>query len=322
MKLLLLGGTGFVGRHLVEYALERNHEVTLFNRGLSGRELFPNIETIIGDREKSHEALKGRTFDAVVDTNAKSPKVARAAATLFKSQAKHYTFISSMSVYKSLTDGEINESSSVSELNLDDLEDTTSRTFGARKALCERWIHDEVGEKLLVLRPGLIVGPHDVSDRFTYWPVRIAHGGDIIAPSDGSDAVRFIDVRDFASWTIRMIEAAECGVFNAVGPTAPLTMKRFLEECVRTCNPSSKLLWTPTDLLEKHGISAWTDIPVWMPGLSQISIIKAEAAGLTFTPLHQTILDTLAWANEAQKKLPLKAGMTLEREAEFLEKLR
>jgi 2'-hydroxyisoflavone reductase len=307
--------------YLVEYALERGHDVTLFNRGMSGRGLFPSIETIIGDREKSHEALKGRTFDAVVDTNAKSPKVARAAATILKSQAKHYTFVSSISVYESLVGDEINEESPVFKLHPDDFEDTTGRTYGARKALCERWIHDEIGENLLVLRPGLIVGPHDVTDRFTYWPVRVAHGGDIIAPGDGSDAIRFIDVRDFALWTIRMIEAAECGVFNAVGPTAALTMKRFVEECVRTCNPSSRVFWMPKDLLDKHRISPWTDMPVWAPGLSPLSIKKAEAAGLTFTPLHQTILDTLAWAKDAQKALPLKAGMTLEREAEVLKML-
>jgi 2'-hydroxyisoflavone reductase len=330
MKILILGGTGFLGRHIVDAAIQRSHTLTLFNRGQSAAGLFPGIETIIGDREHSHEALSNRTWDAVIDTNARMPKVARIAARLLKSATSHYTFISSITAYADSqpttelqTDSNpLDEDATLAHLDEQDIDNKELRTYGGRKALCEQWIREEIGDSLLVIRPGLIVGPYDSTDRFTYWPMRIAEGGEVLAPGDGSDRVRFIDVRDLAEWTIKMVERGLTGAYNALGPDRPITIKDLLEACRQVCNPRASLSWADTNFLAANEVRAWWDMPVWAPGLRPMSAKKAIDSGLTFRPLEKTIRDTAAWSSEANMSRPLKAGLDVVRENSLLTRLR
>ena len=327
MNILILGGTGFLGRHIVETALSKGHSLTLFNRGISEVNLFPQVETIVGDRNISHDALRNREWDAVIDTNARMPKVARSAARLLSAATGHYTFISSISAYSNSqpapSTGTMpapgDENAMLASLDQCDLDNCELRTYGARKALCEHWIAEETQHCLLVIRPGLIVGPYDSSDRFTYWPLRLHEGGDVLAPGDGNDAVRFIDVRNLAEWTLKMIEEEIHGTYNAFGPREPLTMKDLLNACRETCTSNASLVWANSEFLKENNVSAWWDMPVWAPGLQPMSAQKAINAGLTFNPLAKTIKDTLDWAIGANLTRPLKAGLDHTKERTLIE---
>ncbi len=228
MKLLILGGTEFVGRHLVEAALERGHEVTLFNRGQTNPDLFPDLEKLRGERDGNLEALKGGRWDAVMDTSGYAPRVVHASASLLAEAAAHYTFISSVSVYADMSEIGLNEESALGELEDKTVEEITDKTYGPLKALCEQVVQNAFPERSLILRPGLIVGPHDPTDRFTYWPWRVAQGGEVVAPGDPNARTQIIDARDLAEWSIRLVEAGQTGIYNAVGPDRPLTLRSAL----------------------------------------------------------------------------------------------
>ncbi len=218
MRILILGGTVFVGRHLVEAALARGHEVTLFNRGQHGPDLYPGVEKLRGDRDGGLDALRGRRWDAAIDTCGYVPRIVRASATLLANAVDHYTFISSVSVYPEAHTRHLDEDSPVGALDDESVEDVTPETYGPLKALCEQAAEGAMSGRALTIRPGLIVGPHDPTDRFTYWPRRVAQGGEVLAPGRPERPVQIIDARDLAAWTLQLVASGARGVYNATGP--------------------------------------------------------------------------------------------------------
>jgi 2'-hydroxyisoflavone reductase len=328
MKLLILGGTVFVGRHLVEAALARNHEVTLFNRGQHNAGIFPRVETLRGDRDGGLDPLKGRRWDAVVDTCGYTPRVVRASADLLSGAVDHYTFISSISVYRDVSRPGVDERGAVGTLEDTTTEEVAGDTYGPLKALCERAVEESMPGRTLVVRPGLIVGPHDPTDRFTYWPRRVAHGGDVLAPGRPDGAVQFIDVRDLAAWTLRMVEARHTGTYNATGPGSPLTMGGLLDVCNRESGGTARFVWVDEPFLLREEVGPWIELPLWIPdemdmrGQGAIDCRKAIAAGLAFRPLSETVRDTLDWDATRPDDTARAAGLRPEREAELLDKWR
>jgi len=328
MKLLILGGTVFVGRHLVEAALAHNHDVTLFNRGQHNAGLFPDMETLHGDRDGGLDPLKGRRWDAVVDTCGYVPRVVRASADLLSGAVDHYTFISSISVYRDVSRPGVDESGAVGTLEDTTTEEVTGDTYGPLKALCEQAVEEAMPGRTLVVRPGLIVGPHDPTDRFTYWPHRVARGGDTLAPGRPDQPVQFIDARDLAAWTLRMVEARHTGIYNATGPADPLTMGGLLDVCNRELGGTARFVWVDEPFLLREEVGPWIELPLWIPdemdmrGQSAIDCRKAIAAGLTLRPLAETVRDTLAWDATRPADTARAAGLRPEREAELLDKWR
>jgi 2'-hydroxyisoflavone reductase len=322
MQLLVIGGTRFVGRHLVEAALARGHSITLFNRGQSNPDLFPQIERLHGDRDGDVWPLKDRQWDAVIDTCGYVPRIVRKSVELLANAVDHYTFISSISVYAE--DGPIgmNEDSPVGTLSDETIETITDQTYGPLKVLCERAVQQHFADRALIVRPGLIVGPHDPTDRFTYWPHRIARGGEVLAPGDPQQPVQFIDVRDLGDWIVRMIESRQGGAFNATGPNYTLPMNQLLEECVQVANSDAHLTWVDEKFLIEAGVAAWSDLPVWA-GEKELSFVtidcsRAMARGLTFHSLATTIRDTLTWDAARPGDHAWRAGLNPEREAAVL----
>lgn len=317
-----------MGRHLVEAALARGHEVTLFNRGRSNPELFPDVKKLHGDRDGGLDSLRGGARDAVIDTCGYVPRVVRASAELLANSVKHYTFISSISVYADFRMRGIDETAPIGTLNDPTTEEVTGETYGPLKALCEQVVEEAMPGRVLNIRPGLIVGPHDLSERFTYWVRRIARGGDVLAPGPPEGTVQFIDVRDLAEWMLDMIEAYQVGIYNATGPDYPLTMGRLLEACREVIGSDARLIWVNGRFLLERGVKPWSDLPVWVPqddpayaGFASIDCSKAIKRGLTFRPVETTIRDTRAWAAEHSASLksgPALPTLTPEREAELL----
>ncbi len=324
MKLLILGGTVFLGRHLVEAAQVRGHEITLFNRGQHNAALFPDVGKLRGDRSGDLSALRGRRWDAVIDTCGFVPRLVRASAELLADAVDHYTFISSISVYADVSVLGIDESAPVGTLPDDTVEEVTDETYGPLKALCEQAAEQAMPGRVLTVRPGLIVGPHDPTDRFTYWPHRVARGGEVLAPGRPGRVVQFIDARDLAAWILRMAEGRQTGVYNATGPDYPLTMAQVLEECQRQSGSDARFVWLDEQRLLDAGAGPWIELPLWIPetdehrGFAAINCQKAFAVGLTFRPLAETVRDTLAWDATRPPDLERRAGLKSEREAHFL----
>jgi 2'-hydroxyisoflavone reductase len=320
MRVLILGGTVFLGRHLVEAALARGHQVTLFNRGQHNPDLFPEVEKLRGDRDGGLDTLRGRRWDVAVDTWGYVPRLVRDAAALLADAVDHYTFISSISVFRDFDVPQMDESAPVATLDDPTVEDVTGDTYGALKALCEQAAEAAMPGRVLVVRPGLIVGPHDPTDRFTYWPARVVVGGEVLAPGRPDRPVQFVDVRDLAEWTVRLIEARATGIYNATGPDYSLGMGPFLETSIATSGADARLTWVSEEYLLGAGVAPWSDLPLWLPeeGFASVNCGKAIAAGLTFRPLAQTIRDTLAWDAARPHDDPPRAGISREREAELL----
>jgi 2'-hydroxyisoflavone reductase len=313
MRLLIIGGTRFLGRALVEEALARGHEVTLFNRGQTNPELFPQVERITGDRDGDLSELEGRRWDAVIDTCGYFPRIVRASAEALAGSVEHYTFISTISVYADLSQP-VDESSPLGTMEDETIEEfgPEFEYYGPLKALCERVVDDVYGDRALIIRPGFIVGPHDPTDRFTYWPVRVARGGQMLAPGPPERPFQFIDVRDLAAWIIRMIEEKRSGAFNATNEGVPLG----------ELLPHDEVVWAADERLVEHG-AAEEDLPLWsadegFAALHEADVSAAIAAGLTFRPHEETSRDTLAWRG---KDAELTTGMSPKREAELLEKI-
>ena len=324
MKILVLGGTVFVGRHLVAAAVAAGHTVTMFNRGQSNPGLFPAVETIFGDRTVDLQALVGRKWDAVIDAAGYVPRVVRMSAEFLAGSVDHYTFISSISVFASFRDRGMDESAPVGRLVGASTEEVTDAAYGPLKALCEDASEAAMPGKTLVIRPGLIVGPHDPTDRFTYWPARVERGGEVLAPADPACETQLVDVRDLAEWTVRMVQAKATGVFNATGPATPLTLGEVIETCREVSRSDAKPVWVPEEFIKEMGISPWMDLPLWvgsseeMAGFAAINCRKAIAAGLTFRPLRETVADTLAW-DRRREGMARKAGLAPEKEAVALD---
>jgi 2'-hydroxyisoflavone reductase len=331
VKILLLGGTRFLGRHIVEAALARGHEVTLFNRGRTNPGLFPQVETLIGDRDGDLQPLKGRRWDSAIDTSGRLPRIVRASATLLANSVDHYSFLSSVAVYEDRSAADVHEDSPVAQLNDESSEDVVA-DYAALKALCEREVEAAMPGRALNVRAGLLVGPWDDTARFTYWPWRIARGGEVLAPGRPDQPVQFIHARDLADWIVLMSEGGKTGTFNATGPEQPLTLAQFLETCREVTGGDARFIWIGEDFLLEREVIAFTELPLWLregrDGLLAMNIDKALAAGLAFRPLAATIRETLDWheslpadPDDAEARLYRvegKAGLSPEREASLL----
>ena len=328
MRILIIGGTRFLGLHLVEAALARRHEVTLFNRGKSNPDLFPQLETILGDREKDVKKLEGRIWDAVIDVVGYVPRIVRLSAEVLEPGVSRYIFISSISVYADFKKIGMDESHPVGKLGDETVEEITGETYGPLKALCEGVVQEIYGERALIVRPGLIVGPHDPTDRFTYWPVRVGRGGEVLAPEKPEAATQIIDVRDLAEFMIKLIEENASGVYNATGPDYELTMGKLLDVSKQVSGSEAKVKWASVEFLKQNKVEAWSDMPAWVPedeegiGFARMELSKAIRAGLRFRPLEETIRDTLEWAKTRPVDHAWRAGLTAEREAEVLAALK
>lgn len=297
MKLLILGGTRFLGRHLVTAARARGHEVTLFNRGQSGAAPV-GVAALTGDRDGGLDVLRGHSWDAVVDTSGYVPRVVKASAELLSSVVAHYTFISSLSVLAERPGGQ-NEDAPVATMEDESVEELTGPTYGPLKALCERAVKTTFGDAALVVRPGLVVGPYDTTDRFPYWPRRIARGGEVLGPDSPDTPVQFVDARDLAEWIVRMAEARTGGTFHTTGPDRSLTLGEFLHECCSALDANPAFTWVSEAFLLEKGVTPFSEMPLWVPreaqGFCRNDCSKAFAAGLTFRPLGETIRDTYEW---------------------------
>ena len=319
MKLLVLGGTQFVGRHVVDAALERGHEVTLFNRGQSHPELFPGVTRLVGDRDGDLAALEAGTWDAVVDTSGYVPRVVRQSAELLAGRVRRYLFVSSISVYANVSEPGVDEDAPVAQLE-EETEEHRGPAYGPLKALSEDVVREVYGDRATIVRPGLIVGPWDPTGRFTYWPVRIAAGGDVLAPEPRDQAVQVIDGRDLAEFMVRLLEDDVAGTFNVTGPEEPLT----LEQVLTTCPGEARLHWTSAEWLIEQGVQPWMELPLWLGddpeygGFSRVDVSRAIQAGLTFRPLERTIRDTLEWQRSGEAPIDPPAGMERDREQELL----
>lgn len=327
LKILILGGTGFIGPHQVRYALARGHKLTLFNRGKTHPGLFPNVELLEGDRNGKIDALKGRDWDVVIDNPATLPRWVRDTAQLLKGHARQYIFISTVSVYADNSKPGMDESTALMTTNDPEAARVTNQNYGALKALAEKEAEKAFPGQTTVIRPGLIVGPGDTSDRFTYWPVRIARGGEVLAPGDLNDPVQFIDARDLGGWSIRAAEQGVMGAYNALGPKSPLSIAEMLYGIRAITSADVKFTWVPAEFLAEQKVSPWGDMPVWVPGqgemagFSRMSNQKAVAKGLTFRPLADTARATLEDYQARLKEKPdlkLLSGITPQRETDAL----
>jgi len=338
MDLLILGGTGFIGTHQVRYALARGHRVTLFNRGRRAASV-PGVELLHGDRDAGdYASLQGRRFDACIDNATLVPRWVRDVASVLRGNIGHYSLISTTSVYASDAEADADETAArVPYTGADAMVQSPADVradmslYGPLKALSEDEAHRQFAGICAVLRPGLIVGPGDESDRFTYWPVRIARGGPVLTPPR-ADPIQIVDVRDLAEWSVRVAEAKLTGDFNCKGPDYALTMGQLLDTLVATVAASStvELCEASQAFLDAEGVACWTDLPVWIPGSGETfgahrrSNRRARDAGLTFRPLADTVRDTLDWWHTlpASRQTTLKFGLSAAREAEVIARLR
>lgn len=331
LRILILGGTGFTGPYQVRYALSRGHKVTTFNRGKTHpHELPDEVEQLIGDRNGKLDALKDRQWDVVIDNPTTLPAWVRDAGQILKGNVDRYVFISTISVYGEVKQA-VDESAPVEKYDgpdpyketIEAMRASGFKTYGPLKALSEKEAEKWFPGKALVIRPGLIVGPRDETDRFTYWPVRVDRGGEVLAPGSPNDPVQFIDARDLAEWTIRLVENRETGIYNATGPAKPLGIGGMLDGIKESLKSNARFTWATEEFLTQQKVEAWSDMPVWVgkeSGMSRTNISRALAKGLTFRPLGDTARDTLAWfkSQSPERQSKLKAGLTPEREAEVL----
>ncbi len=334
LRLLILGGTGFIGPHQVRYALARGHQVTIFNRGRQ-KETWPGpVEELLGDRSTGDlKALEGRSWDACIDNPTTLPFWVRDAGKTLAGHVGQYLFVSTISAYADNHAAADETAPLAAYAGADPLAETSAgahrELYGPLKAASEAEARRQFGKAVTIVRPGLIAGPGDDTDRFTYWPVRLARGGEIAAPGEGTDPVQFIDARDLAQWMVRLAEQRTFGVFNATGPAAPLSMAAMLQRVAQGIGVKPELTWVPAPVLDTQHVEAWSDMPVWVPGTGEDAgfarrrIDRALAAGLTFRPTEVTVADTLAWFRTLppERQASLHAGLTPEREAALLAKV-
>ncbi len=330
MRLLLLGGTKFLGRAAAAEALRRGHELTLFNRGRTNAGLFPEAEHLQGDRDGDLEALRGRTWDAVIDPSGFVPRIVRDSAELLRDAVEHYVFVSSVSVYRDFSRPGFDESAPRIELEDPAVEEVMEH-YGGLKALCEDVVSEVFPGRSANVRAGLIVGPHDPTDRFTYWPTRVARGGEVLAPGRPDRPVEFVDARDLGAWLVTLAEQRTAGAFNATCPA--LTFAELLSSCRRVAGNDAALTWVDEPFLLEREVGQWMELPLWIAEsdpewahMQEADVSRALAAGLTFRPLDETVRDTLRWAQERDAPGPGTAamgpaddvGLKPERETELL----
>jgi 2'-hydroxyisoflavone reductase len=331
-KILILGGTGFIGPHQVRYALSRGHQVTVFNRGRSGAGMFgKDVEELVGDRANNLEALRGRSWDAVIDESASSgptaPDWVKASAGLLKDSTDHYLFVSTRSVYANTSRVPMTADAPVYTLENTPLREGQAMSYGMGKAYAEKEAHNAMPGRVTVVRPGLIIGPGDDTDRFTYWPVRVARGGEVLAPGDGTDHVQIIDVRDLVEFSVKLVEDKTFGVFNVVGPHLGRPFKEFLERIHRSVNGTGTYTWVDADFLIANGHRPYgAQLPVFQvmrgntAGFARFDLTPEMKAGLKFRDLEVTARETLDWFRSlpAQRQASIRTGFTPEREKELL----
>jgi 2'-hydroxyisoflavone reductase len=332
LEILILGGTRFIGVHMTELALKRGHKITFFNRGRTKTDLFPEIERIKGDRNGELDGLKGRRFDAVVDNSGYVPRHVKLSAELLAPNVQQYVFVSSISVYPNFAEPRT-EASPVGKLADETVEKVDGETYGPLKALCEQAAERAMPGRTTVIRPGLIVGPDDNTDRFTYWPARAARGGEFIAPGSPADGIQVIDARDLAAFTLDSIERKSLGIYNLVSPPGMFTMGQLIDASVAEAKAQAKpatspiATWIDADFLAAQQVAPWAEMPVWIPArgdeaaFAGTSAERALQAGLKVTPLAKTVADTLAWhlKRPAAEQQALKAGLAADKEAKVLQ---
>jgi len=336
MRLLVIGGTKFLGRHVVDCAQAREHELTLFNRGRTDPRPIPGVEQIHGDREHDLALLAGRSWDGVIDTSGYWPRDVRASAALLAENVDRYAFVSSVSAYGTFPEAGLDEDAPTAPDPPVDANDVM-QYYAELKASCERVVESVLPGRALVIRPGLIVGPRDPTDRFTYWVRRLADGGRVLAPRAPDQPVQLIDVRDLAEWMVRMLEQGGAGVYNATGPAEPLKLVPALERIADAVGGCSELVWVDEEQLAEAGVEPWDELPMWLDlprhpefrGLCAVDVRRAVGAGLEFRALEDTAADTLVWDQRRgeeslraeQVALPPQAGIARDREAELLARL-
>jgi len=326
LRILILGGTGFIGPHQVRHAQERGHTVTLFNRGRTNPGLFPDVEKLQGDRATGdYASLKGKEFDVVIDNPTTIPRWVRQACEAVKGRARQFIFISTISTYASNDTPGADETAPLATTTETESEDAR-RLYGPLKALAEGEARKAFGDRSTIIRPGLIVGPGDLSDRFTYWPARLQRGGEVLAPGTPSDPSQIIDARDLSEFVIRCAENGTMGTFNCTGPRSPLTIGEMLGGIRAVMSTDAHLTFVDADFLAEQQVRAWSDMPVWIrpagptAGFMRRSIDRALAAGLTFRPLAETARDTLTFYQQQtpERQAALRAGLDPKREREVL----
>ena len=326
MRILILGGTLFLGRHLAAEAAARGYEVTLFHRGQTGADLFPGATRLLGDRDGDLGALNAGSWDAVIDTSGYLPGVVGRSAEALAAKASAYVFISSISVYPDFTVPGIDETAPVGILPPDAPRDRiVPGNYGPMKALCELAAEAAFGSRTICIRPGLIVGPYDPTDRFTYWVRRLSTPGNAILPGDGRRLVQFIDARDLAMFTLDLAERGEGGTFNVTGRPTPIGDLIAVADKTLARQDRQRALpvWVSEAFLDAEAVQSWTDLPLWISGRDQtVAIARAEDAGLKFRPPAETFDATLVWDDGRARAMPMKAGLAAEREASLLEKWR
>lgn len=329
LRVLILGGTGFIGPHFVTALTAGGHNVTLFNRGRRKHDPMPHVETLIGDRNGQVDALKGRDWDVAIDDSGYTPRQVRLSAELLQEHIQQYVFISTISAYADLATPNIDESYRLAQLKDPSVEQINDDTYGGLKASCEELVERTYGAHATVIRPTFIVGPGDTSDRFTYWPARVARGGEMLAPGKPSDPIQFIDVRDLADFVRLSVEQRLAGRYNLCNPPHAVTMGMLLDESKRITHADTRFVWANAEFLEAEHLIDSGAIPIWAPpsgeyaGAALISSKRAVSSGLKFRSLDVTVRDTLAWQAQrpARQRETLRAGLSPEREAELLAKL-
>jgi 2'-hydroxyisoflavone reductase len=329
VKILILGGSKFLGRHIVEAALARKHEITMFNRGHTSPELFPTIKKLRGDRDGNLEALRGGRWDCVIDTSGQTSAQVKASAELLAPSIEHYIFVSSLSVYADFSTIGMTEKAPTASLPPGTIENQdNAETYGPRKFLCEQAAETMMPGKALILRPGLIIGPYDSTDRFIYWLRRVASGSEVIAPENPNSPIQLIDARDLAEWIIRMAEIKQTGVFNVTGPKEPLTFGQMLNVCKNVTGSRAHFTWVDGEFLLHAGVTPWGHLPFWIPasdtsyaGHFLIDSSKAFGTGLVCKPIEETIRDIFLWDCEREKTESKNSpiGLTTERERTLID---
>ena len=322
MKIILIGGTRFLGRHFVEHAVKAGHTITLFHRGATGCTDFPQVEHVHGDRATDLDKLGTRTWDAVVDTSGYLPRIVRTSAQFFAERAQHYTFVSSLSVYNTYRPGMV-EHDDVAKLEGPEPDVMTPESYGALKALCEKEVMTAFPDRNVQVRAGMIVGPSDYSDRFTYWVRRVSMGGDIIVPEPRKRPIQIIHAGDLAAWMLHMTEKGGEGIYHATAPKEPHTFEEVLEACREVSGSKPNWVWAPESFFQEEKVEFWQELPLCVPppedAVMTVSVAKAIAAGLTWKPLLITTRETLAWDANRPAGTQLKAGLAPEREVALLE---
>ncbi|MGB1286684.1 MAG: NAD-dependent epimerase/dehydratase family protein [Aggregatilineales bacterium] len=323
MDILVIGGSQFVGKAQIETLLAAGHSVTMFNRGKSHPDAFPDVERVTGDRDGDLSNLPDKTWDAVIDTCGYIPRIVRLSAEYLKDRVKQYVFVSTISVYEDGLAPNFDEDAPLKTLEDESVEEVTGETYGGLKVLCENVVQELYPDTYLISRPGLIVGPYDPINRLPYWVTRIAQGGRVLAPGKSENPLQLIDARDIADWTLKQVEAGNTGIYNMTGPDANLTLGTLFETIKTVSGSDAEFVWADDAFLQSQELVPFQDLPYWLPEptnqtLFSVGIQRGIDTGLTFRSLETTIQDTLDWLKLPETEQPGRAGISRERESDAL----